>query len=57
MDNEKIKLVIELDKQVYDKAVEYSELNGGNTLFNSIFKAVAQGKPYESKYVMKKGEE
>lgn len=57
MENEKVKLVIELDKQVYDRAIEYGGLNGGNTLFNSIFKAVAQGKPYESKYVMKKGEE
>lgn len=53
---EKIKLVIELDKQVYDRAIKYGRLNGGNTLYNTIFDAVAQGKPYESKYVMKEAE-
>ena len=53
---EKIKLVIEIDKWAYDKLVEHGKFYGGNTLYNTIFEAVAQGKAYESKYVMKEAE-
>ena len=53
---EKIKLVIEIDKWAYDKLTEQGKFYGGNTLYNAIFEAVAQGKPYESKYVIKEAE-
>ena len=53
---EKIKLVIEIDKWAYDKLTEQGKFYGGNTLYNAIFEAVAQGKPYESKYVIKGAE-
>lgn len=59
MENEKVKLVVELDKDIYDEVNRFDNLAlyGDNPFIYNILKALAQSKPYESKYVMKKGEE
>ena len=58
MENEKIKLVIELDKDIYDEVNHFDNLTlyGDNPFIYKILKTLARSKPYESKYVMKKGE-
>ena len=59
MENEKVKLVIELDKDIYDEVNRFDNLAlyGDNPFIYKILKALAQSKLYESKYVIKKGEE
>lgn len=41
-----MKLIIDVDKQTFDKLTEYGEpLSAGNGFHDSILKAVANGKP------------
>lgn len=44
-----MKLVIDIDKQTFDKLTEYGEpLSAGNGFHDSILKSVANGKPIEA---------
>ena len=44
-----MKLIIDIDKQIFDKLTEYGEpLSAGNGFHDAILKAVANGKPIEA---------
>ena len=50
----KIKLIVEVDEEIFLKGFE-QPLTDEERM--TLIRAIGNGKPYESKYVMKKGEE